>query len=245
MNKQIKYIKYCKKYEEMRNKWIGLHLNIKTKARKKEQDKIWYEQNKEKVLPRHRESARKYYYQKVKGNTILMEERKSYQKQYKNRPEVKRRIREYNQLLEVKERHRERQKQYYQKLKGNKYLMIIRNKYMKKYKKNRIKIDREFAIKTRLRDLLSRGLKHYTKTGKIYSSKKYGINYKAIIEYLKPFPKNISNYQIHHIKPLFTFKFVNPDGSTNLETIKEAFKPENHKLLTIEKHKNINHFELN
>ena len=67
------------------------------------------------------------------------------------------------------------------------------------------------------------------------TSKKYGINYQAIIEYLKPLPENLSNYHIHHIKPLFTFDF------NNLEEIKKAFAPENHKLLLIEEHRKLNH----
>ena len=68
-------------------------------------------------------------------------------------------------------------------------------------------------------------------------SKDYGINYKKIIENLKPFPKDIENYEVHHIKPIYTFNFNDP------EEIKKAFAPKNHKLLTIQEHKKINHFE--
>ena len=59
-------------------------------------------------------------------------------------------------------------------------------------------------------------------------SKKYGINYKAIIEHLKPFPENISEFHIDHIKPLCSFNLEDP------EEIKIAFAPENHQWLTIQ-----------
>lgn len=87
-------------------------------------------------------------------------------------------------------------------------------------------------------------LKIYTKTGKIMSSKKYGIDYKAIIDFLMPLPENLENYHVHHIKPLFTFNFTNEDGSTNLEEVKKAFAPENHRLLLAEEHRKLNHFNI-
>ncbi|GAG78574.1 unnamed protein product [marine sediment metagenome] len=79
-------------------------------------------------------------------------------------------------------------------------------------------------------------------------SKKYGIDYEANIEYFKPLPKDYptskNKYDIHHKKPLHTFNFVNPDGSTNLEEVKKAWRPENLILVTKEEHKRI-HRELN
>ena len=56
-------------------------------------------------------------------------------------------------------------------------------------------------------------------------SKKYGIDYKAIIEHLKPFPKDISIYHIDHIKPLCSFDLTSP------KEVKKAFAPENHQWL--------------
>lgn len=70
-------------------------------------------------------------------------------------------------------------------------------------------------------------LKMSTKTGKIMTSKKYGIDYKAIIEHLKPFLADISLYHMDHIKPLRSFNFVNKDGSTNLEEVRKANVPTN------------------
>ena len=64
------------------------------------------------------------------------------------------------------------------------------------------------------------------------SSRKYGINYKAIIEHLKPFPKDIENYEVDHVVPLSWFDF------NNLEEIKWAWAPENHQWLTIEENRN-------
>ncbi len=108
-------------------------------------------------------------------------------------------------------------------------------------------VDKKFVLAKRLRDSLGDALRTYTKTGKIMTSKKYGVDYKAIIKHYeknKPLPKNSSNYENHHIKPLHTFKFRSKDGSTNLKEVKKAFAPENLILLTKEEHKNINHGEL-
>jgi len=116
--------------------------------------------------------------------------------------------------------------------------------YQRRYKKTKLKGDVRFRIKTYLRNSLYHALKTYSKEGKIWASSKYGINYKAIIEHLKPFPEDLSNYEIHHVKPLHTFNFINPDGSQNFLAIKEAFSPENHKWVTIEEHKEI-HRKLN
>ena len=54
------------------------------------------------------------------------------------------------------------------------------------------------------------------------TSRQYGINYKKIIENLKPFPKDSENYEVDHIVPLSWFDFNNP------EEIRWAFAPENH-----------------
>ena len=93
---------------------------------------------------------------------------------------------------------------------------------------NRYNSNKEIKIKHNLRVSLSTAFKKYSTTGKIVTSKKYGINYKAIIKHLKPFPKDISKYHIDHIKPLCSFDFNNP------EDIKLAFAPENHQWLLVE-----------
>jgi len=110
------------------------------------------------------------------------------------------------------------------------------DKCKKEINKNRVskklKEDVTYKLKNHLRNRLIFILKKYTKTGKIMSSGKYGINHKAIIEHLKPFPEDISKYHIDHIRPLCSFTLINKDGSTDLEEVKKAFAPENHQWLT-------------
>lgn len=96
-----------------------------------------------------------------------------------------------------------------------------RNERFKKYWRKRYDEDIQFRVAQRLRNLLNWALFRYTKTGKTFSSKKYGIDYKAIIEHLKPFPKNINEMHIDHIIPLSKFNLEDP-----LE-VKKAFSPEN------------------
>lgn len=85
---------------------------------------------------------------------------------------------------------------------------------------------RKVSIKLRMR--VVNALRLYTKDGKVKSSDEYGINYKKIIEHLKPFPEDQSKYHIDHIKPLCSFNLENPDE------IEEAFAPENHQWLLAE-----------
>lgn len=96
------------------------------------------------------------------------------------------------------------------------------------YQNQRRKTDPTYSLICKLRFRLYIILKRYSKTGKIKSAYEYGIDYKAIIEHLKPFPKDIENYHIDHIIPLSLFDFNNP------EHIKKAFAPTNHQWLTIE-----------
>ncbi len=88
--------------------------------------------------------------------------------------------------------------------------------------------NKNFVVLRRLRSSLHKNLSKYTKTGKVFSSSKYGINHKAIIEHLKPFPENINEYHVDHIKPLCSFDLTNPNE------VKKAFAPENHQWLLIE-----------
>ncbi len=87
--------------------------------------------------------------------------------------------------------------------------------------KCRKKNDQDYYITLLMRTGLYKSLNHYSKTGKIQSASKYGINYKKIIEHLKPFPKNINKYHVDHIIPLNYFNF------NNKEEIKWAWAPEN------------------
>jgi hypothetical protein len=108
---------------------------------------------------------------------------------------------------------------------------FIDNGGMRKWEAKRKKEDMNYVIAKRIRYRVRDALEEYTKTGKIWKAKQLGIDYKKIIEYLKPFPKDITKYHIDHIKPLCSFNFINEDGSTNLEEVRKAFLPENHQWL--------------
>ena len=166
-------------------------------------------------------------------------------KEYNLRPEVKERKKESHKEYYQKNRERisKLKKEYYSKLevkekrvlyeKENKIRFKPRKrKYMKNYMgsyiKNRRNNDLNYATGLRLRAIVNKALKTYSKTGKIMSSRKYGIHYKKIIEHLKPFPKNVKEYHVDHIIPLSSFDLNNP------EQIKKAFAPENHQWLTAE-----------
>jgi hypothetical protein len=95
----------------------------------------------------------------------------------------------------------------------------------------RRKIDKKYAITDRLRRSLSHALSKYSKDGKIMSSSKYGIDWREIIESLKPFPENLKDFEIDHILPLCSFDL------TNVEEIKKAFSPSNLQWLTREENR--------
>ena len=102
------------------------------------------------------------------------------------------------------------------------------NSRLIKYNKFRRRTNGLVAIRERLRTRLRHALNHYSKTGKIRKSKKYGIDYEAIINHLKPFPEDLNKFQIDHIKPISSFDF------NDLNQVKEAFAPKNHQWLTSE-----------
>jgi len=199
----------------------------KNKVKLNKQSREWKLKNKEKIKLYMREYNSK---QKVKlrrkeymREYIKTKKSRKYRGKYSQRPEAIARRKEYSQRPLVKTK----MKEYNRKYKKTPQ----RIKYNKEYIKNRCKIDKNFAIKIRLRCLLSKALERYTKTGKIYSSRQYEINYKAIIEHLKPFPTNLKNYEIDHIIPLCRFDL------NYSNQIKEAFAPENHQWLTIQENR--------
>ncbi len=231
---------YNKKYrenhrEELKNylkKWEKNNPEKVKRYRKKH-----YLKNKEKINKKHKE-----YYQ----NNKIKRNKKIDEWQRKNPKKVKKYMKKYCQKNKGKRTKKSRE--YYQENKNNLGYKLKKNKYRRK----KYQIDKNFNIMDKLRRRINYALTKYTETGKIMTSKQYGISYKAIIEYLEPFPEDYliskSKYHIHHNKPLFTFDFINPDGSTNLEEVKKAWKPDNLKLVTQEEHKKIhrklNHMEL-
>ncbi len=102
------------------------------------------------------------------------------------------------------------------------------NNYQNNYRKLRRKTDSSYAVLCRIRYRLSGAFKLYSKNGKAKSSDEYGINYKAIIEHLKPFPAHRELFHIDHIKPLASFDF------SKESEIRKAFVPENHQWLLAE-----------
>lgn len=161
-------------------------------------------------------------------------------KHYRRRPEVKERnrikMREYRRTHpEWKERHRilavtrhrEKRARYWKEYgKRSEVRTRIREK-----ERLRRQTDVRFLIADRLRRSLNHALFKYSKTGKIMSSKKYGINWKEAIESLKPFPANLKNFEIDHIIPLHTFDLTNPGD------VKKAFAPSNLQWLTREENR--------
>ena len=168
---------------------------------------VYYQRNKERIK-KQREGFRK-------RNKILMKHRNKEwykkNKDYHQSQDAKQKRREYRHRPEVLKRRSE-------------------------YQINKRKNNSAYSMKLRLSNSLNMALNKFSKMGKVQASGKYGIDISAIIEYLKPLPANLSDYEVHHIKPLFTFDF------NNLEEIKKAFAPENHKLLLIEEHRKINHW---
>jgi len=155
-------------------------------------------------------------------------------KHYNRRPEIRERgrlrMKEYRKdNPEWREKHRLLQVKYKKKRE------LYRREYFKKPEVKRkmrekkswqLKNDPEFAVADRLRRSLNHALTKYSDSGKIMSSKKYGINWGEIIKHLKPFPKNIKNFEIDHIIPLHIFNLTNP------VEVKIAFSPQNLQWLT-------------
>ena len=224
----------------------------------KEEEKKYYQRPEVKARKKAYKQTFKYKAQQKEYRKKNKEKLEQYQKKYNSKPEnkLKKKVyaKKYNQRREIKERiklnrQQPKIKKYYKKYRR---MYDQKNKEMKKEKrmkhnqipevregmriqqKYRRKNEPNFNLICNLRSALYHTLKKYTKTGKIMSSKKYGIDMKAIIKHLKPFPKDIENYHVDHIIPLVSFNFINEDGSTNLKEIKKAWSPENLQWLTVD-----------
>ena len=106
-----------------------------------------------------------------------------------------------------------------------------------KWRGKKRKEDPNFRLMDNLRRNVNRALKSYTKTGKIMSSKKYGINYGKVIQHLmNNKPPGVTDeelfdfkkWHVDHIYPVSKFNLNDP------EEVKIAFAPENHQWLTAE-----------
>lgn len=178
---------------------------------------------------------RKHYYQMSEIHKKIIE----YGKYYNHRPEViernRLRVKKYRQRPEVKEknrilavtRYREKRKVFWEEY-GKRPEVRAR---IRKRESWRLQFDKKYAIADRLRRSLNHAMNNYTKTGKIMSSKKYGINWKEVIESLKPFPENLKDFEIDHIVPLHSFNLEDS------EEVKKAFSPLNLQWLTKEENR--------
>jgi hypothetical protein len=129
--------------------------------------------------------------------------------------------------IKNREKKKMQRKSYYSKNRIeilSKFRSMDRKKYWNNYYHKINKNKPLFLVKKRLRTRLRNAFINILNEKNQISSK-YGIDYKGIIEHLKPFPKDISKYHIDHIKPLISFDL------TDLEQIKIAFAPENHQWL--------------
>ncbi len=181
---------------------------------------------------KNKEDERKYqkeYYQNNKKKLNL--KNKEYQREYHKEYQKTEKWKLY--LKNWRERNKDKISATNKRAWKNNGKKISNQLRINQYKIKKRKEDKNFNISTRLRGILRKTLRKYTRTGKIQSSSKYGINHKTIIEHLKPFPQDLSKYHIDHIKPLCSFEFVCLDGSIDLNEIQKAFAPENHQWLTI------------
>jgi hypothetical protein len=183
----------------------------------KARNKLWKKNNRDKVLLNNKKYKLKH-----------KEKIAAYEKERQKRPEVKEKLRKNTlnhyyrnrdkQLLVMKEWRSKNKDWLFKWRKDN---LISKRIYQRKY----YSVNPNNIIIHRLRTRLYFILNHYTKTGKIMSSRKYGIDYAKIIEHLKPFPEDLSKYHVDHIIPLSSFDLTKP------EQIKIAFAPENHQWL--------------
>ncbi len=192
---------------------------IKNKEKIKGKSKKYQKENPEKIKRYKNKNKEKIKLTNLKWKKKHPEKIKNYDKKWRSNNNDKIKKLSKNYYEENKQTLKVKNKIYRIK---NKELLLEKKKEKQKTLR---KIDNKFKIISNLRSRFYLALKQYSKTGKVTSSKKYGIDYNAIIESLKPFPKNLSKYHIDHIQPLCSFDLNNP------EEVKKAFAPENHQWL--------------
>lgn len=184
---------------------------INRKSYYKNRDKVLkYQRKYHKKNKKKRKITRHNYYEKNKEKISIKS------KEYNKKPEVKKHKAEWNKEYMRDESHRNKRREMERTKKH-------REKINARRRERKLK-DKNFVIQQRLRRLLQRALTEYGE-GKMWKASKYGIDYQAIIEHLKPFPEDISKYHIDHRIPLCKFDL------TKLEEVKKAFAPENHQWL--------------
>lgn len=119
-----------------------------------------------------------------------------------------------NQVREYRKNNSQRVKE-----SSKKYYEANKNKW-NDYTIKKYHCDIEFKIKMNIRNRIRKAL-----NGQKIKKDEFGIDYKKIIDYLKPFPEDIQNYHIDHIIPICSFNL------NKREEIIRAFAPENHRWL--------------
>lgn len=198
---------------------------LKVKVRRKKYIKAYRNKPENKVREKEHNQrpevkARKKVYLKrwrQSNKEKILNQRKEFY--LENREMILKKSKEYNQRPEVKARRRIYNKKHNQKLEV-KDKRNVNNR-------NRIKIDKNYAVKESVRKAFLQSMKIYSTTGKIMSTSKY-LDMKAIIKKLTPFPKDRENYHIDHIIPLVKFNHDDP------EQIKKAWYHSNLQWLTKE-----------
>lgn len=94
------------------------------------------------------------------------------------------------------------------------------------YVNKRYREDESFRMRKQLGSALSAVVRHYIKTGKIRNPmRRFEIDWKGIIKVLSPMPKDRKKYQVDHIVQLWRFDL------SQIEQVRIAFAPENHRWL--------------
>jgi len=228
-------IEQMKKYRLKNKKKIAEYnkkYRLENKIKIKKDNKKYCLENKEVISKKLKEY-------RLKNKEKIAEYMKEYRIKNRNRK------REYLKDYRLKNPYYAKSKKLIEKQKNNAKAYYLKNKiiigkkakdyYLKnknsirkkanEYVKNRYKTDEDFVLRRRLRGLIRNAFKCYSTTGKIMTSRKYGINFGEIIKHLGSCPGDRKEYHIDHIIPLSSFDF------DDFEQINKAFAPENHQWL--------------
>jgi len=200
---------------------------------RKEINKKYYYENKEKVLKKQKE---RYYKNRER---LISEQRDRNKNSIKDILKINKYAKNYYE--QNKEAIKKKQKQRYQKNKEKilnrikEYRKNNKNQILRKAKeyrdknkkinlqKEKIRYDNDivFKIKKLIRRQFRSALRLYTKNGKTKILKEYGINIQSIFEKLGNPPQDGKFYHIDHIFPVSAFDLNNP------EHIKLCWHPNN------------------
>jgi len=93
--------------------------------------------------------------------------------------------------------------------------------YFTRRSRERYASDEQYMMSCRLRSRFRNAMRAYTRTGKVKTSKEYGISYAAILAHLGPCPGAREAWHIDHVRPLRSFDL------SDSEQVRKAMCPEN------------------